>query len=122
MDRSPAATAYRIADEVRTLNGQTVNPQAFASLADVRNVAEGVQLTVCQLVQTCRHLSAGLRFLEEQGVVREGSPGGPDGVSTALRALLNAEVGLTLSRAALREAAEPLVGLEGDIAPAQASP
>ncbi|WP_330479943.1 hypothetical protein OG301_39060 (plasmid) [Streptomyces platensis] len=102
--RDPAAVAYQLAETVRALNTLTDKPQAFATVGDVRDVAEGLHLAVDQLPQTLRQLSAGLRLLEEQGAIRmEDGTDTLDGVSGALRACLNGEVGLTVARAALRE-------------------
>ncbi|MFI1161412.1 hypothetical protein [Streptomyces sioyaensis] len=107
--RDPAAVAYQLAETVRALNDLTEKPQAFATVADVRDVAEGLHLAVDQLPQTLRQLSAGLRLLEEQGAIRmEDGTDAVDGASGALRACLNGEVGLTVARAALREAAGSL--------------
>lgn len=109
--RDHATTAYQVADTVRTLNTLTDKPQAFAAAADVRDVLEGVHLAVDQLPQTVRQLSAGLRLLEEQGVLHVEGVDACEAASGALRGLLNAEVGLTVARAALREVAGALAGM-----------
>ncbi|MFI0156190.1 hypothetical protein [Streptomyces lydicus] len=108
----PATLAYQLAQQAHALNTATDKPQVFASVADVRDVAEGLQLTAEQMLHTLRHSSAGLRRIEEEVGVRmaDGSDAG-EGASKVLRALLNAEVGFTVARAALREAAVPLAGM-----------
>lgn len=112
--RDPAAVAYQLAETVRALNTLTEKPQAFGKVGDVRDVLEGLHLAVDQLPQTVRQISAGLRLLEEQGTIRMEDGTDPlEGVSGALRACLNAEVGLTVARAALREAAGSLARMGG---------
>lgn len=108
-DREPAAIAYKLAEKARALNDCTEKPQAFTGLPDVRNVAEGLHLATSQMPQAVRQLSAGLRLLEEQDAIcADDGTDASETVSLALRALLNAEVGLTVARASLREAAGPL--------------
>ncbi|WP_331756649.1 hypothetical protein [Streptomyces decoyicus] len=110
----PAAVAYQLAETVRALNTLTEKPATFATVVDVRDVAEGLHLAVDQLPTALRQLSAGLRLLEEQGAIRMDDGTDPlDGVSGALRACLNGEVGLTVARAALREATGSLARMGG---------
>lgn len=112
-DREPAAIAYHLATEARVLRDRTTNPAEYRTVADVRDVAEGLHLTADLLPQAVRQLSAGLRLLEEQGALHaEDGADASETVSQALRALLNAEVGLALTRAALREAVAPLARLD----------
>lgn len=114
----PAALAYQLADTVRKLNVVTEKPASFTEPATVRDVVEGLHLAAAQLPQTLRQLGAGLRHLEEVGAIGpEGVTEASQPVSAALRALLNAEVGVTLARAALREAEAPLVDLSAAPAP-----
>ena len=114
----PAALAYQLADTTRRLNTATEKPTQFADVATVRDVAEGLQLTACQLTTALRQLGAGLRHIEETGAVRpDGATEASQPVSTALRALLNAEVAATLVRAALREAEAPLTALSATPSP-----
>ncbi|MEW9521752.1 hypothetical protein [Streptomyces tubercidicus] len=114
IDRDPALIAYQLADECRALVTATAKPAQLGTVAEVRDVVEGVHLAVNQLPQAVRQAAAALRALEEQQAigVADGGDLGED-VSLALRAFLNAEVGLTLARAALREASEPLSRLGG---------
>jgi len=116
IDRDPALIAYQLADESRALVTATVKPDRLGTVAEVRDVTEGLHLAVNQLPQAIRQTAAALRALEEQqaiGVAGGGDPG--EDVSLALRALLNAEVGLTVARAALREASESLSRLGGPV-------
>lgn len=114
IDRDPALIAYQIAEETRALVAATAKPAQLGTVEEVRDVAEGLHLAVNQLPQAVRQAAAGLRALEEQQAIGVNSSGdlGED-VSLALRALLNAEVGLTIARAALREAAAPLTRMHG---------
>ncbi|MER6844807.1 hypothetical protein [Streptomyces platensis] len=116
IDRDPALIAYQAADECRALVTATAKPAQLGTVDAVRDVTEGLHLAVNQLPQAIRQAAAALRALEEQqavGVAGGVDPGGD--VSLALRALLNAEVGLTVARAALREASEPLSRLGGPV-------
>lgn len=117
MDRTHAAIAYQLAETTRALCDHTERPEAFTGLADVRDVAEGLLLAVCQMPLAVRQLSAGLRLLEESGSLRaDDGTEAPEATSGALRALLNAEVGATLTKAALREVEGALADLLGRIA------
>lgn len=110
--RDPALIAYRIAEETRALIAATAEAAAFKDPAAVRDVVEGVQLAVDQLAPALRQLSAGLRHLEETRAIRpDDATQAAQPISTALRALLNAEVGATITKAAMREAAPPLAAL-----------
>jgi len=114
IDRDPALIAYQAADECRALVTATAKPAQLGTVEEVRDVTEGLQLAVNQLPQAIRQAAAALRSLEEQAVVHraDGTDPGED-VSLALRALLNTEVGLTVARAALREAMTALTRIHG---------
>ncbi|PBC72291.1 MULTISPECIES: hypothetical protein [unclassified Streptomyces] len=105
IDRDPALIAYQAAEECRALVTATAKPAQLGTVEEVRDVTEGLHLAVNQLPQAARQTAAALRALEEQQTVSVAGAGDPgEDVSLALRALLNAEVGLTVARAALREA------------------
>lgn len=112
IDRDPALISYQIAEETRALIAATDEAGAFTDAAAVRDVAEGIQLTMNLMPGVLRQLAAGLRRLEEAGAVRpDDVTEAAQPVSTALRAFLNAEVGATLARAAMRETQAPLTAL-----------
>ncbi|MFE1767232.1 hypothetical protein ACFW81_23815 [Streptomyces angustmyceticus] len=116
IDRDPALIAYQLADECRALVTATAKPAQLDTAEAVRDVAEGLHLAAGLLPQAVRQAAAALRALEEQqalGVAGGGDAG--EAVSLVLRAFLNAEVGLTVARAALREACEPLSRLGGEV-------
>ncbi|MFF9787144.1 hypothetical protein [Streptomyces nigrescens] len=116
IDRDPALIAYQAADECRALVTATAKPAQLGTVGEVRDITEGLHLAADLLPQAIRQAAAALRALEEQqaiGVAGGGDPG--EDVSLALRAFLNAEVGLTVARAALREASEALSRLGGPV-------
>lgn len=110
IDRDPAVIAYQLADETRALAAATAKPDAYPDVAALLAVAEGVHLTVHQLPEVAKQFSAGLRALEERGALK----GPADGVSGALRALLDAGRYLVLARQELRAVEAAVASLEGE--------
>ncbi|MEU8682897.1 hypothetical protein [Streptomyces sp. NPDC048611] len=105
----PALAAYRLAEHAQTLTDATVKPGAFPDVAAVCAVAEGLHLTAGLLSTAVEQSSAALRALEERGLATADGGEAGDVVSGALRALLNARVGLVGVREELR-AVEAAVG------------
>lgn len=117
IDRDPALIAYQIADECRALVTATAKPAQLGTVTEVRDTVEGLHLAADLLPQAVRQAAAALRALEEQRALGAASGGDAgEAVSLALRAFLNAEVGMTVARAALQEACEPLARLGGEVA------
>lgn len=122
LTRAPQTIADAAAEEVRALNHRTLAIDAFYGDDGFRGVApgklsdtvNGLATLAERLPQSLQQIRRGLQQLEEEQQIRMADGSDPaEGVSTALRALLNAEEAIAAARDALRTAAGPMSDMGG---------
>ncbi|GGU62459.1 hypothetical protein [Streptomyces lavendofoliae] len=121
-DRTPQDLAYAAADTIRELNHATKSVSAFhgehgfrgAAPANLSSTVQGLITLTDRMPQSLQQLRRGLQQLEEEQQIRmaDGTEPG-EGVSTALRALLNAEEAIRAANHALRTAGAPMAAMGG---------
>jgi hypothetical protein len=121
-DRTPQDLAHAAADAVRDLNNATQSVAAFhgqdgfrgAAPGNLAGTVQGLIVLTDRLPQALQQLRRGLQQLEEEQTIRMADGSDPaDGVSTALRALLNAEEAVKAANHALRAAGAPMSAMGG---------
>jgi hypothetical protein len=121
-DRTPQDLAHAAADTVRELNIATQSVSAFhgengfrgAAPANLSGTVQGLIVLTDRLPQALQQIRRGLQQLEEEQTIRMADGSHPEaGVSTALRALLNAEEAVKVANHALRAAGAPMAAMGG---------
>jgi hypothetical protein len=121
-DRTPQDLAHAAADTIQELNDATQKVSAFdgdhgfrgAAPANLSGTVQGLITLTDRLPQALQQLRRGLQQLEEQQTIRMADGSNPgDGVSTALRGLLNAEEAVKAANHALRAAGAPMAAMGG---------
>jgi hypothetical protein len=122
LDRTPARIASAAAEEIRALNHRTLPVGAFHDADGFRGVAparlsgtvQGLLTLTQRLPQSLQQIRRGLQQLEEEQQIRMTNGQEPgDAVSTALRALLNAEEAFKAAEHALQTAGTPMAAMGG---------
>lgn len=122
LDRTPAQIASAAADELQALNHRTAGPGAFhgddgfrgVTPARLAGTVQGLLVLTQRLPQSLQQLRRGLQALEEEQQIRMADGQDPgDAVSTALRALLNAEEAFKAAEHALQAAGTPMAAMGG---------
>lgn len=122
LNRTPQDLTYAAAEEIRALNIATQSVSAFhgedgfrgAAPANLSDTVGGLVALTDRLPQALQQIRRGLQQLEEEQEIRmaDGSDPG-EGVSAALRALLNAEEAVKAANHALRAASGPMSAMGG---------
>ncbi|KAF0646299.1 MULTISPECIES: hypothetical protein [Streptomyces] len=120
--RTPEQIADAAAEQVRELNHRTINADAFygedgfrgAAPARLSGTVQGLLALTQRLPQSLQQIRRSLAELEQAQEIRMADGQDPaDAVSTALRALLNAEEAFKAAEHALQTASTPMSAMGG---------